>query len=69
MTSVMIAVKCLVFFGIVTCSMLFLLINDIKRDLKLINENAKHKKYRSKISNQFREFVQFHSKLIQLSCK
>lgn len=67
MTTVMVAVKCLVFFGIGTCSMLFSLINDIKCDLKVINENARHKKNRSKISNQFSQFVQFHSKLIQLS--
>lgn len=63
----MTAVTCLAIFGLGTCSMLFQLTNDMKNNLKTINDNAQRKRNRSKIVIQFSHFVQFHSKLIQLS--
>lgn len=46
--------------------MLFPLVNDMKNDLKIINHNAKHKRNRLAMGKQFAQFVQFHSKLLQL---
>lgn len=63
----MTAFKCLVIFGIGTCPMLFQLTNDMKNNLETININAKRKNSQSKIVKQFSQFIQFHSKLIQLS--
>lgn len=63
----MVIVKCLAICGFGTFSMLFPLTDDLKNDLKMINENAKRRRNRSKIVNQFSQFVPFHSKLVQLS--
>lgn len=65
--NVMVSLKCLAIFGIGTCFMLFPLTKDIKNDLKAINRNARHKKKRLKTIDQLTQFVQFHSKLMQLS--
>lgn len=63
----MITLKCLALFGAGTCFMLFPLAKDIKCSLKSINDNARHKIKRTKIVTQLSQFVEFHSKLLQLS--
>lgn len=63
----MVAVKCFTICGFGTCALLFPLTKDIKNALEAINANAKRKKTRSKIVKQFAQFIQFHSKSIQLS--
>lgn len=65
----MISAKCfaVVVFG--TCSMLFTLTEDMKDGMRIIDANSKRKKKRSKIVQQFVQFIQLHSKLIQLSYK
>lgn len=63
----MIISKCLAIFGFGTCFMLFPLTEDMTNILKTINDNARCKKNRPKITNRFPKFVQFHSELIQLS--
>lgn len=67
--NLMISAKCfaVVVFG--TCSMLFTLIEDMKDGMRIIDANSKRKKKRSKIVQQFVQFIQLHSKLIQLSYK
>lgn len=65
--NVVVIFKCLTTFGFGTCSMLFPLSNDMKNNLKAINNNAKPKRNRWKIANQFSQFVRFHSQLIQFS--
>lgn len=65
--SILVSAKCLAIYLFGTFFMLFPLVNDIKYCLKTINYNARHKKERPKISNQFFQFVQYHSKLKQLS--
>lgn len=64
--SIMITVKCLAIFVLIY-SMLFPSLKDIKKCLKTINKNAGRKNTSSKIINQLNFFVEFHSKLIQLS--
>lgn len=63
----LVALKCLTTFGFGTCSMLFPLTNDLKSNLKTMNDNARRRKYRSKITKQLSRFIQFHCKLLQLS--
>lgn len=65
--SLMITIECLAIIVFGTYFMLFPLTKDIKRNLKMINFNAKRRKSRLKIGNRFSQFVQFHSKLLQLS--
>lgn len=63
----MVACECFLMCAFGTCAMLFPLTKDMKNDLEAININAKRKRTRSNIVSQFSQFVQFHSKLIQLS--
>lgn len=63
----MVAVKCLAIFGIGTCFLLFPLAKDMKLNLKTINNSAKCKQNRLEMVEELSEFVEFHSKLIQLS--
>lgn len=44
------------------------IIKDIKRVLKVIDENSKTKKMRKHIFNQMIEFIDLHSAVEQLSC-
>lgn len=64
---VMVTLECLAIFGLGTCLMLFPLTKDMKNNLRTISHDARRKKNRSKIIKQFSQFIQFHSKLIQLS--
>lgn len=63
----MIVFKSLMVFGFATCSMLFTLNEDLKNNLKTVNDNAKRKETRPNIPNQFSRIVQFHCKLIKFS--
>lgn len=66
-SNVMVTITCLALFGVGTCLMLFPLANDVKCSLRAIKHNAKLKRNRSKSVTQLSQFVEFHSKLIQLS--
>lgn len=62
----MVAFKCLAIFAFGTCAMLFPLTRDMKKSLKSIKDQARRKNNRSQIAHKFVQFVQFHSKLMQL---
>lgn len=47
--------------------MMYSLTEDIKRELKSINDIVKSDKTRSPIYKQLREFIEFHSSVKQLS--
>lgn len=63
----MIIVKCFFMIGIATMPMLFPLIDDIRRDLNVIQQSLNNKTKRSKMAKPVAQFVQFHSETRQLS--
>lgn len=62
----MVNLKCLAIFAFGTSSMLFPLTEDIKRNLKRINGNAKRNRNQCKVVKQLSTVMQFHSKSMQL---
>lgn len=59
--------KCIFLIGIAILPMLFPLTDDIKGDLKAIQQSLRYKKKRSKVAEPLAQFIQFHSDTRQLS--
>lgn len=65
-SSLMIIFKRFLMFGLATLPLLFPLTDDIKCDLKAIEESLRDKTKRSKMAKPLSQFVQFHSDTRQL---
>lgn len=68
-TSLLVMVDCFFLIAIATLPLLFSLTDDIKWDLKTIQQSLKLKAKRLKMAKPLAQFIQFHSNTRQFSLK